>query len=225
MKDTVRALIEGAGVVPSVRLSSIDDARFAAETVIDAGIPIVEITMTTPQALMLIDEIAAARPDVAIGAGTVLDGATARACLDAGAKFLTSPGVEAAVIAAAVKHRTLVFPGVLTPTDVIVAIEAGANLVKLFPCAPWGGAAYLKSLSAPFPDVGFIAAGGVTLKTLGEYFLAGAAAVGVGSELIPRQAVHDRDRRWITELARRFLGAAQQSRVARQGQHDVSSPR
>jgi 2-dehydro-3-deoxyphosphogluconate aldolase/(4S)-4-hydroxy-2-oxoglutarate aldolase len=162
---------------------------------------------------------------VAIGAGTVLDGATARACIDAGAKFLTSPGVEVAVIAAAVKHRTLVFPGVLTPTDVIVAIESGADLLKLFPCAPWGGAAYLKSLSAPFPDVGFIAAGGVTLQTLGEYFLAGAIAVGVGSELIPRQAVHDRDRRWITELARRFLGAAQQSRVSRQGQHDVSGRR
>jgi 2-dehydro-3-deoxyphosphogluconate aldolase/(4S)-4-hydroxy-2-oxoglutarate aldolase len=214
-------MIEDVGLVPSVRLASVDDARFAADAVIAAGIPVLEITMTTPEALHVIEELAASHPEVAVGAGTVLGAAAARDCINAGARFVTSPGVDVAVIAAAVRHRVLVFPGVFTPSDVISAVQADADFVKLFPCAPWDGASYLKSLRAPFPSVQFVAAGGVTLQTLGEFFRAGAFAVGVGSDLIPMKAVHDRDRRWITELARRFLAAVQAARPPRDAHDDM----
>lgn len=220
-KGSVRALIEDVGLVPSVRLTSVEDARFAADAVISAGIPVLEITMTTPEALHVIDEVVKAHPHVAVGAGTVLDAEVARDCINAGARFLTSPGVDLPMIAAAARHRVLVFPGVFTPTDVISAARAGADFVKLFPCAPWDGAAYLKALRAPFPTVEFIAAGGVTLHSLGEFLRAGAFAVGVGSDLVPVQAVQDRDRRWITELARRFLAAVQAVRPPRSRHDDM----
>jgi len=213
-KGSVQSLIADTGLVPSLRLGSAEDARFAAEALVDAGIPIVEITMTTPGALMVIEGLVKSHADVAVGAGTVLDAATARACMDAGARFLTSPGMDVSMVAAAAKYRVLVFPGVFTPTDVIAAVQAGADLVKLFPCAPWDGAAYLKALAGPFPGVGFIASGGITLNRVQEFLRAGAVAVGVGGDLVPRQAVQDRDRRWIGELARRFLTAVASSRSA-----------
>jgi 2-dehydro-3-deoxyphosphogluconate aldolase/(4S)-4-hydroxy-2-oxoglutarate aldolase len=211
-KAAVRARIEEIGIVPSIRLASAEDAKFAAEVVADAGIPIVEVTMTIPGALDLIGELARAHADVAIGAGTVLDVATARRCIAAGAAFITSPGVNADVVEYAARCDVMVFPGVLTPTDVMAALAAGADLVKVFPCAPMGGASYLKHLSAPFPHVGLIAAGGVNQQTAAEFFIAGAVAVGIGTELIPRRAAQQRDHRWITELAHRFLAIVQAAR-------------
>ena len=218
-KATVRSLIQDVGLVPSLRLTSVEDARFAADAVIAAGIPILEITMTTPDALKVIEELVKAHPQVAVGAGTVFGASAARDCITAGARFLTSPGVDVGMIATAVRHSVLVFPGVLTPTDIIGAVHAGADFVKLFPCAPWDGAAYLKALRGPFPSVPLMAAGGITLHSLADFFRAGAFAVGVGSDLVPTQAVQDRDRRWITELARRFLAAVQTVRPSR-SQHD-----
>jgi len=127
-KSTVRALIEDIGIVPSLRLTSADDARFAVDAVADAGIPIVEVTMTVPDALVVIAEVAKARPDVAVGAGTVIDVDTARRSIEAGARFITSPGVDTGVVEHAIARDILVFPGVLTATDIIAAMRSGADL-------------------------------------------------------------------------------------------------
>lgn len=211
-KDTARARIEQVGIIPSVRVRSADDAVFAAETVSEAGVPIVEITMTTPDAIEVIRGLAAAVPDLLIGAGTVLDVETARRCLDAGASFITSPGLDVATVEFVARAGALALPGVMTPTDIMAALHAGADLVKVFPCAPLGGPAYLKVLAAPFPEAGFVAAGGVDQRTAGEFLDAGAVAVGVGAELIPRRAIHERDARWIRELAHRFVAIVHEAR-------------
>jgi 2-dehydro-3-deoxyphosphogluconate aldolase/(4S)-4-hydroxy-2-oxoglutarate aldolase len=211
-KKAVRARIEEAGIIPSIRTSSAGDARFAADTTSSAGIPIVEITMTVPGALQVIAALARDLPKLVVGAGTVLDIETARACVDAGARFLTSPGLNLEIVQFAVRENVLVMPGVLTPTEVTVAWQAGADMVKVFPCGPFGGASYIRSLRAPFPHVPMVAAGGVTQQTAGDFILAGAAAVGVGNELIPRRAVQERQADWIAELARRFVSVIKEAR-------------
>ena len=207
----VRRHIQDIGILPSVRTASTDDARFAAEAISQAGIPIVEITMTIPGALDVIEGLARAFPQMVVGAGTVLDTETARQCVDAGARFITSPGLDLEIAALATQD-VLVLPGVLTPTDVMSAWRAGLRLVKVFPCAPFGGDGYIRALRAPFPDVAFVAAGGVTQQTASDYIRAGAVAVGVGKELIPRKAVELRQSDWITELARRFLSLIKAAR-------------
>jgi 2-dehydro-3-deoxyphosphogluconate aldolase/(4S)-4-hydroxy-2-oxoglutarate aldolase len=213
-KQTARTRIEHLGIIPAVRVTSRDDAMFAAETVAAAGIPIVEITMTIPDAVHVIRDLAIAAPDLIVGAGTVLDVDTAARCVGAGATFVTSPGVDVRTIEFLREARVLTIPGVMTPTDIMAAIHAGADLVKIFPCAPLGGPAYLKTLSAPFPSMACVAAGGVDQRTAAEYIHAGAVAVGVGSELIPRRAVHQRDARWIGELVHRFLGIIGDARTS-----------
>jgi 2-dehydro-3-deoxyphosphogluconate aldolase/(4S)-4-hydroxy-2-oxoglutarate aldolase len=150
--------------------------------------------------------------DLVVGAGTVVDVDTARRCLEAGARFITSPGLDLRVVEFTVTHDALSIPGVLTPTDIMAAWQSRADLVKVFPCAALGGPAYLRALSAPFPHVRFVAAGGVNQHTTAEFITAGARAVGIGTELIPRKAVQARDRRWVTELAHRFLSIVQQAR-------------
>jgi len=211
-KDLVRSKIEDVGIIPSIRTSSADDARFAAETVSHAGIPIVEITMTVPGALEVITALAHSMPDLVVGAGTIFDMKTARHCVDAGARFLTSPGLNLQIVEFARKEGILAMPGALTPTEVTAAWQAGADLIKVFPCAQLGGASYIHALKAPFPEVPLIAAGGVNQQTAAEFILAGAAAIGVGTELIPRRAVQERDQHWISELARRFLNIIQEAR-------------
>jgi 2-dehydro-3-deoxyphosphogluconate aldolase/(4S)-4-hydroxy-2-oxoglutarate aldolase len=203
--DEVRARIEEIGIIPSIRVSSADDALFAAETVCSGGIPIVELTTTVPRAIEVIADLVRKSPNVIVGAGTVLDLDTARRCLDAGAYFLTSTGLDLKVVEFALEEKTLVLPGVLTPTEIIAAWKAGADLVKVFPCAPVGGAAYLKALKAPFPQVKFIASGGVNQRTVEEFILAGAVAVGIGGDLIPRKAIELRQPHRIAELAGRYL--------------------
>jgi 2-dehydro-3-deoxyphosphogluconate aldolase/(4S)-4-hydroxy-2-oxoglutarate aldolase len=211
-RETARGQIVAISIIPSVRTSSPDEARFAAETVAHAGIPIVEITMTVPGALDVIAELARSMPDLVVGAGTIFDVKTARQCVDAGARFLTSPGLNLEIVAFALKEAVLVMPGALTPTEVTVAWQAGADFIKIFPCAQLGGAGYIHALKAPFPEVPLVAAGGVNQQTAAEFIVAGAAAIGVGTELIPKRAVLQRDRRWITELARRFLHIIQEAR-------------
>ena len=210
--DEARRRIEEVGIIPAVRVSSSDDAMFAAETVSRAGIPVVEITMTITDALAVIERLAKSLPGLVIGAGTVLDVDTARRCLDAGASFLTSPGLDVDTVKFAVKQNVFVLPGVLTPTEITAASHAGADCVKVFPCSQLGGPAYLRVLAAPFPQVGFVAAGGVDQRTADEFITAGAVAIGVGTELVPRKAVHERDERWILELARRFLTIVREAR-------------
>jgi 2-dehydro-3-deoxyphosphogluconate aldolase/(4S)-4-hydroxy-2-oxoglutarate aldolase len=214
-KETVRRLIEEIGIIPAIRLSSTEDALFAAEAVSSSGLPIVEVTMTVPGALEVISELARSSPDLVVGAGTVLDLETARRCLDAGAKFLTSPGLDLELVDFAVKQNTVAFPGVLTPSDVIAAWKAGSDFVKVFPCAPLGGPNYIRALKSPFPNVPLIASGGVNQHNAAEYICAGAIAIGVGRDLIQPRAIERRERDWIRELSRRFLAMVQEARNLR----------
>ncbi len=211
-REALRARIVDVGIIPSVRTSSAEDARFAAETVARAGIPIIEVTMTVPDALEVIGHLARSMPDLIVGAGTILDVNTARHCVEAGARFLTGPGLDLKIVEFALKEGMLAVPGALTPTEVTAAWQSGADLIKVFPCAQVGGASYIHALKAPFPDVPLVAAGGVNQKTAAEFIAAGASAIGVGTELIPKKAVQQRDAHWITELARRFLSIIQEAR-------------
>lgn len=211
-RDALRRRIEDVAIIPSVRTSSADDARFAADTVAHAGIPIIEVTMTVPDALSVIAQLARAMPDLIVGAGTVFDVETARRCVGAGARFVTSPGLDLRIVEFALNDDVLAVPGALTPTEVTAAWRAGADLIKVFPCAQVGGPSYIHALKAPFPGVRFVAAGGVNQKTAAEFIAAGAAAIGVGRELIPKKAIEHRDARWITELARRFSSIVQEGR-------------
>jgi len=211
-KNRIRAQIEEVGIIPAIRTSSAEDARFAAETVSHAGIPIVEITMTVPGALGVIAELARDLPDLVIGAGTVLTNEVARQCIDAGVGFLTSPGLDVQLVEFAVRRQVLALPGAATPTEVMAAWRAGADLIKIFPCAQLGGDSYIRALKAPFPTIPLIAAGGVNQQTAADFVRAGAVAIGVGTELIPRKAVEQRQGEWIMELARRFVNIVKEAR-------------
>src|SRR5271165_5198166 len=218
-KSEVRAVIENIGIIPGVRVSVTDEARFAAEAVHRAGIPIAEITMTVPKAIDVISHLAKKLPDMLVGAGTVLDSETAQRCIDAGAKFLTSPGLVTKVVDFAVKNDILVFPGALTPTEVITAWAAGADFVKIFPCAQVGGPVYLRSLKVPLPQVPLIASGGVNQLSAFNFILAGATALGIGSELMPHEAVLRRHEDQIHELARRYINMVKDARAQQEELH------
>jgi 2-dehydro-3-deoxyphosphogluconate aldolase/(4S)-4-hydroxy-2-oxoglutarate aldolase len=220
-KSEVRARIEDSGIIPGVRVAVPDDARFAAEAVYRAGIPIAEITMTVPKAIDVIAHLAKKLPDMVVGAGTVLDTETAQRCIDAGAKFLTSPGLVTAIVEFAVKKDVVVFPGALTPSEVITAWKAGADFVKIFPCAQVGGPVYLRALKVPLPQVPLIASGGVNQLSAVNFILAGATALGIGSELMPHDAVHRRNEEQIQELARRFIGMVKDARAQLQELHST----
>jgi 2-dehydro-3-deoxyphosphogluconate aldolase / (4S)-4-hydroxy-2-oxoglutarate aldolase len=211
-KEEVLAKIHQVGVMPGIRTSSAEDGRFAADAIAKGGIPIIEITMTVPGAINVISDLLRSSPNLIVGAGTVLDLETARQCLDAGARFLTSPGLDLKIVEFAVKENVLVIAGGMTPTEVITAWQAGSGLVKVFPCGPIGGPAYIRALRGPFPQVPMIAAGGVNQETAADFILAGAAALGVGGRLIPKAAVEHRKPEQISELARRFLRIVQTAR-------------
>jgi 2-dehydro-3-deoxyphosphogluconate aldolase / (4S)-4-hydroxy-2-oxoglutarate aldolase len=212
-RKEVRDRIEEIGIVPAVRLSSAEDARFATDAVSHGGIPIVEITMTVPGAIDVISELARNSPELIVGAGTLFDLETARRCLDAGAAFLTSPGLDLSLIEFAHKADVAVLAGALTPTEVTSAWKAGAEFVKVFPCSQVGGDTYIKALKRPFPNVPLIAAGGVNQRTASNFILAGACAIGVGGELIPKEAIQLRQVERIHELARRFVDFVKKARA------------
>jgi 2-dehydro-3-deoxyphosphogluconate aldolase/(4S)-4-hydroxy-2-oxoglutarate aldolase len=212
-KSEVLDCIEKVAIIPAVRVASADEALFVAESIAGSGIPIVELTMTVPGAIDVISQLARNRPEIIVGAGTVLSAETARRCLDAGAKFLTSTGLDLEIVEIALKEGTVVFPGALTPTEVMMARKAGADFVKIFPCAMVGGASYIKALKAPFRDVRLIASGGVNYHTAGDYILAGATALGVGGDLVPPAAIHLRQPHRIHELGRRFLAKIKETRA------------
>ena len=212
-REEVKARIEKIGILPGIRVNSAADAVYGAETVYGAGIPVAEITMTIPGAVNVIKQLVQRLPEMIVGAGTVLDAETARRCVDAGARFLTSPGLVPDVVAYALKTNVLAIPGALTPTEVIAAWRAGGDFVKIFPAAPMGGEQYLRSLKVPLPQVPLIAAGGVNQQTAVGFIRAGASALGVGMELLPKDAVHRREEHRIHELARRFLGFVSEARA------------
>ncbi|HKW33067.1 MAG TPA: bifunctional 4-hydroxy-2-oxoglutarate aldolase/2-dehydro-3-deoxy-phosphogluconate aldolase [Candidatus Acidoferrum sp.] len=211
-KEHVRARIEEIGIIPAVRVGSAEHARYATEVLHRSGIPIAEITMTVPDALEVISDLARSLPGMIVGAGTVLDVETAQRCFDSGAKFLTSTGFVADVIEFARKKNVLAIPGALTPSEVIHAWKAGADFIKIFPCGPLGGENYIRALKAPFPQVPMVAAGGVNQQTAMNYILAGASALGVGGELIPREALQQKQEERVRELARRFLARVKEGR-------------
>ena len=212
-KEQVRSTINEVGILPAIRVASAENARFAAEIIAQAGIPIVEITMTTPGAVDVIADLVRNLPHVIVGAGTILYADTARACLLAGAHFLTSPGLDAEIVHFARKENVLMMAGALTPTEIVAAYKAGSDFVKVFPCAQVGGDGYIRALKAPFPQIPLIAAGGVNQQTAAAFILAGASAVGVGGDLIPRSAIELRQPERIRELARRFLALVRTARA------------
>ena len=212
-KAEVKARIHELGIVPAIRVSSEEDALFAAEAVSSGGIAIVEVTTTVPNALEVIALLREKRAEMVVGAGTVLDTATAERAIAAGAHFLTSPNFDSKVMAVGQKAGVTVIPGALTPTEICDAWKAGADFVKVFPCGQMGGPHYIRALRGPFPEVPLIAAGGVTQQTAGDHIRAGAAALGIGTELIPHEAIKLRQPDWIQELAHRFLGMVKAARV------------
>lgn len=211
-KETVRSRIEQVGIIPAIRLSSAEDALFAVEAVSESGIPIAEVTITTPGAIKVIRELARKDPELVIGAGTVVDVETAQRSLDAGARFLTSPGLDLQIVEFALKQDVVVFPGALTPSEIMAAWKAGSDFVKVFPCSPLGGASYIRAVKSPFPQIPLIAAGGVNQQTAADFILAGAVAVGIGRDLIYPEAVQRRELDWIRELASRFLQIVKDAR-------------
>ena len=211
-KYEVRACIEDIGIIAAIRVYSAEDAVFAAEAVAGNGIPIVEITLTVPQATKVISQLLKSMPNIVVGAGGVTHAETAVQCIDAGAQFLTSDGLHPEVIELAAKHGIVVIPGALTPTEVIAAWGASSDFVKVVPCAQIGGETYIGSLSRMYPHIPLIASGGVNQQNASKFILAGAIALGVGRELIPADAIRLRQSDRIGELARRFLGFVKSGR-------------
>ncbi len=212
-KEEVCARIKEIGILPAIRVASAQDALFAAGEMLKCGISVVELTMTVPGAIGVLSELKRTSPELIVGAGTVLSIETARACLDAGAMFVTSPGMDPKIVDFTVRQNVAAIPGALTPTEVMVARDAGADLIKIFPCAQVGGPSYIKALKAPFPHVPFIASGGVDQVTASDFIRAGAVALGIRGKLIPPEAIEGRDVNWIRELAGRFLGIVQRTRT------------
>lgn len=213
-KQQVRDKIVEIGVVPVVRASSPAEALLAAQAVCDGGIPIVEITMTVPGAVDVIRELRkSALSGVLVGAGTVLDAETARRCLDAGAEFLVSPGLNVPTVEFAMQEGKLIMAGALTPTEVITAWSAGADFVKVFPCGQVGGAKYIRALKGPLPQIPLVPTGGVNLNTAAEFIEAGSAALGIGGELVQSDALKSGKPEVIVENARKFLAIVKEARA------------
>jgi 2-dehydro-3-deoxyphosphogluconate aldolase/(4S)-4-hydroxy-2-oxoglutarate aldolase len=200
--------IRHLAVVPIIRTPTAESALAAVEAVIDGGIDCVEITMTVDNALKAIEKVADRHGDkVLLGAGTVLDPETARTCMLAGAQFFVTPALNLKTIELAKRYSRPIFPGALTPTEVLAAWQAGADGVKVFPCNAMGGAKYIKALKGPFPQIDLVPTGGVNLETITEFLKAGATAVGVGSELVDAESVASGRYDGVREKARQFLAA------------------
>lgn len=212
-RHAVCARILEIGIVPVIRASSARLARIAADAIREGGIPIMEITMTVPGAPEVIRELVRdSGSDLLVGAGTVIDADSARLCIDAGAQFLVSPGFDHGMVNSARDAGVAVLPGALTPSEIMAAVTAGADFVKIFPCAQVGGAGYIKALRGPFPKVRFVPTGGVNLNTAADFLRAGAAALGVGGELVDKNAMESGNVAVLTENARRFREIVTQAR-------------
>jgi 2-dehydro-3-deoxyphosphogluconate aldolase/(4S)-4-hydroxy-2-oxoglutarate aldolase len=213
-KQRVRERIIEIGIVPVVRASSPAEACLAADAVRQGGIPIVEITMTVPGAIDVIRELVKnCGSDVLVGAGTVLNEDAARRCIDAGAQFLVSPGLNLQTVAFAAREGKLIMAGALTPTEVMAAWDAGADFIKVFPCGQVGGAKYIKALKGPFPQIPFIPTGGVNLSTAAEFLEAGCVALGIGGELVQAEALKANKPEIIAENAKKFLAIVKHTRA------------
>jgi 2-dehydro-3-deoxyphosphogluconate aldolase / (4S)-4-hydroxy-2-oxoglutarate aldolase len=213
-KSEVIRQIKEAGVIPVVRASSADEAMRAVDALKAGGLDVLEITLTVPGALRVIEEVSARfGADALVGAGTVLDAEAARACVEAGARFVVSPALDLKTVAFCRERGVAVLPGALTPTEVLRAWTAGADFVKVFPAGALGGASYVKSLKAPLPQVELVPTGGVSLKTAADFIRAGASALGVGADLVDTKALREGRAESITERARQFLEIVREARV------------
>jgi 2-dehydro-3-deoxyphosphogluconate aldolase / (4S)-4-hydroxy-2-oxoglutarate aldolase len=211
-QDVVHKIGE-IGIVPVVRASTVEDATRAVEAICAGGIPILEITMTVPNAVSVIRHVIREhRNSALIGAGTVTTGEQAEQCIQAGAEFLVSPGLSMQVLAVARACAKLVIPGVLTPTELMHAQDNGAKLIKVFPCGNVGGPKYLQSLKGPFPNVALIPTGGVNASNAADYFAAGAFALGVGGDLVNASALRTGNLAKITQAARELVQVVREAR-------------
>jgi 2-dehydro-3-deoxyphosphogluconate aldolase / (4S)-4-hydroxy-2-oxoglutarate aldolase len=213
--DDVIRRIEEIGIVPVVRAASVDEATRAVDAILAGGIPVVEITMTVPNAVTVIREVAQHyRDKVLIGAGTVTTAQQAESCLRAGAEFLVSPGLAASVLSVARASDKLAIPGALTPTELMTAQDHGASLIKIFPCGNVGGPKYLRSLKAPFPHAKLIPTGGVNAANAADFIAAGAFALGVGADLVDPVALREGNLPKITSAAQELVQAVLSARAA-----------
>jgi len=213
-RSFVVSRLREVGIIPVIRADSADAAKSVVEALAEAGLVIAEITMTVPRAIDAIASVTKHFGDkVLVGAGTVTDADTARRAVDAGAEFIVTPCLVPEVIDAARRAEVAILPGALTPTEVLHAFRLGGDMVKVFPAQNLGGASYLRALRGPFPDIPFVPTGGVTLENLHEMFDAGAVAVGVGGEMISKDALARRDYAAIGALAARFVAAVRKARA------------
>lgn len=207
MPETTQETIERIGLIPVLRAKSIVQGRAVVDAMVAGGVSVVEVTMTVPGAIDLLNELrnAYSPRDLLLGSGTVTTAEQAQATIDAGAEFVVSPSFHPEVIATTKKNNKVSCPGALTPTEAITAWNAGADYVKIFPCSAMGGASYLKSLLAPFPFLKIIPTGGVTLQTAESFIKAGARALGVGADLVNLAAIDAGKPETITETAQAYL--------------------
>jgi 2-dehydro-3-deoxyphosphogluconate aldolase / (4S)-4-hydroxy-2-oxoglutarate aldolase len=214
----ILAFITEVGIVPIVRTSSAEGAIQAVEAIYAGGVRAAEITMTVPGAIRALEKLADRfGGKIILGAGTVLDPETARACMLAGAEFFVTPSLRLSTIEMAKRYSKVICPGALTPTEVLTAWEAGADMVKIFPCGNVGGPKYIKALKGPFPQIEMIPTGGVNLETTGDFLKAGACAVAVGSELVDAKTVREGRFDIIEDRARQYLAAIAKARAEMQG--------
>ena len=206
LKRDVLTAIREIGVIPVLRAESVEQCMGLAEAIARGGVTCLEITMTVPGALTVLGRLAKERPDILIGAGTVLDPETARLCILEGAHFVVAPALNLRTVEMCQRYSIAVLPGALTPTEIVTAWQAGADVVKVFPASAMGGARYLKSVKAPLPHVELIPTGGVSLATAEEFLQAGAFALGVGADLADLKAIAHGRPELVTESARRYLG-------------------
>ena len=209
--EVLNALRE-IGLVPVLRAESETQALALASAIAAGGVTVLEVTMTVPGAIRVMRRLAEERPDILIGAGTVLDAETARMCILEGAQFVVSPALNTKTIEMCHRYGVAVLPGALTPTEIVTAWEAGADVVKIFPASALGGAKYLKSVKAPLPQVEMIPTGGVSQATAEEFLEAGAFALGVGADLVNLKAIAEGNPETITESARKYLAIVRKFR-------------
>lgn len=213
-RQAILSSIMDIGIVPVVRTTSAESAIRSIEAIYRGGIRAAEITMTVPGALRALEKVADQFGDkIVLGAGTVLDPETARASMLAGAEFFVTPSLKLSTIEMVKRYSKVMIPGALTPTEVVTAWEAGADIVKIFPCGNVGGPKYIKALKAPFPHIEMIPTGGVNLETAGEFLKAGACAVAVGAELVDAKSVAEGRFDLIEERARKYLAVIAQARA------------
>ena len=213
-KTEVIQRIKDIGVIPVVRASSEEEAISIVEAIKAGGLPMLEITMTVPGAVRVIEQLVKRFGDDAIvGAGTVLDPESARACVHAGAQFIVSPALNLETIACCRELDIAVMPGALTPSEIVLAWNAGADLVKVFPAGAMGGASYIKSLKAPLPQIELVPTGGVTVANAAGFIEAGAAAIGVGADLVDVRAIRSGQPEKITQAARAIIEIVSNARM------------